>query len=108
DRAAARQVLGVPSLRDHFCIGWVGRLSDEKGPALLLDALVRLPVFPWTACVVGEGPARWALEARAARLGLGERVRWYGGVAGARRLYPAFDGCVVRARPEGTALVVSG
>src|SRR5207245_6402364 len=85
DRAAARQVLGVPSLRDHFCIGWVGRLSDEKGPALLLDALVRLPVFPWTACVVGEGPARRALEARAARLGLGERVRWYGGVAGARR-----------------------
>ena len=106
DRAAARQVLGVPSRRDHFCIGWVGRLSDEKGPALLLDALARLPVFPWTACVVGEGPARRALEARAARLGLGERVRWYGGVAGARRLYPAFDVFVLSSRTEGTPVVL--
>jgi len=106
DRAAARRVLGLPSLRDHFCIGWVGRLSDEKGPALLLDALARLPVFPWTACVVGEGPARRALEARAARLGLGERVRWYGGVAGARRLYPAFDVFVLSSRTEGTPVVL--
>jgi glycosyltransferase involved in cell wall biosynthesis len=42
---------------------YVGKLSDEKGVGLLLDALERLPEV--RAVVVGFGPEREALEARA-------------------------------------------
>src|SRR5207247_9756428 len=37
---------------------------------------------------------------------LGERGRWDGGVAGARRLYPAFDVVVLSSRTEGTPVVL--
>ena len=42
---------------------YVGKLSDEKGVGLLLDALDRLPEV--RAVIVGFGPEREALEARA-------------------------------------------
>ncbi|PYP94632.1 MAG: hypothetical protein DMD38_15250 [Gemmatimonadetes bacterium] len=104
DRAAARRALGEH--HDSLCIGWVGRLSDEKGPDVFLESLARLRDLPWTACVLGEGPARGTLEARATALGLGERVQWHGGVAGAGRLYAAFDVFVLSSRTEGTPMVL--
>ncbi len=104
DRAAARGALGEP--HDDPCIGWVGRLSDEKGPDVFLEALARLRDLPWMACVLGEGPAREALEARAAALGLRDRVHWHGRVAGAGRLYRAFDLFVLSSRTEGTPMAL--
>lgn len=104
DRAAARRAVG----EDHNdpCLGWVGRLSDEKGPDVFLDALAGLRDLPWTACVLGEGPRRRALEARAGALGLRGRVHWHGSVAGAGRLYAAFDVFVLSSRTEGTPMVL--
>lgn len=40
DRSGARRALGVPL--DGFRIGWVGRLTPEKGPDLMIDALGRI------------------------------------------------------------------
>ena len=56
----------------------VGRLSPEKGQALLLQAVARLlPDYPglvvWFA---GTGPLQGELEAEARRLGLDGRVRF--------------------------------
>lgn len=65
---------------EKFRIAIVGRLVAVKGHRILLDALAaarnRLPPF---AChVIGEGPERGDLEARAESLGLAGEVRFLG------------------------------
>jgi len=103
-RAAARQALGLPA--DRLVLGWVGRLSVEKGPDVLLDALARLRDLPLTAAVLGSGSAREALEQRTRELGLDGQVRWYGMVPEAMRLFAAFDVFVLSSRTEGTPIVL--
>jgi len=104
DREAARRALGIP--RDRFAVGWVGRLSYEKGPDVLLDALPHLSDLPLVASVVGDGVMRIPLHARASGLRLGGRIRWRGAVPDAGRLIPAFDVCVLSSRTEGTPMVL--
>ena len=61
---------------------FVGRLIDEKRVDLLLDAMRLLGdrgMRPRCA-IIGDGPQRPALEAHAARLGIAERVGFYGRV----------------------------
>ncbi len=56
-----------------------GRLVRQKRVDLMLDALPLLPAGSGARLVLlGEGPQRAALERRAARLGLAERVRFEG------------------------------
>ncbi len=104
DRVAARRALGIP--RDDFVVGWVGRLSHEKGPDVLLDAIPHLRDVPLGVSVVGTGARRAALQARARDLGLNGRVRWHGAVPDADRLFPAFDVFVLSSRTEGTPVVL--
>ena len=54
----------------------VASLYASKGHAIVLDALARLaPTHPDVVyAVVGDGPQRRRLEARARELGLAERV----------------------------------
>ncbi len=103
-RSAARELLGVPDGR--YLLGWVGRLSKEKGCDVLLDALALLADIPFQLAVLGDGRERSELEARAANLGIGDRVRWHGTVADASRLFPAFDAFVLSSRTEGTPIVL--
>jgi glycosyltransferase involved in cell wall biosynthesis len=104
-RAAARARLGVAS--DGVRIGWVGRLSPEKGADVLVDAVAhlrhstRVPVS-----VVGDGADGAALRARAAERGVGEQITWHSTVPNAGRLLPAFDVLVLSSRTEGTPMVV--
>jgi len=53
-------------------VGWTGVLRDWHGLELLLDALA--PLHDTRLLIVGDGPARAALEARAAALGISDRV----------------------------------
>ncbi len=99
----ARLALGVGG---KFCVGWVGRLSAEKHPELLLKALDLLRDLPICTAVLGEGRRRRALERRVQRAGLRERVRWCGVVPVAERLFPAFDAFVLSSRTEGTPMVL--
>ena len=103
--ASARATLGAPE--GAFHVGWVGRLSREKGPDVLLEALARLPAdLDWTATVVGEGSLRPGLEARVAQPPLRGRVRLAGRVDDAARLFSAFDAIVLSSRTEGTPVVL--
>jgi glycosyltransferase involved in cell wall biosynthesis len=103
-RAAVRSEMGVsPEL---FHVGWVGRLSHEKGADVLLEALPALSDLPVLLSFVGDGPERPALEARARELGVAERVRWLGFVEDASRLLPALDAFVLSSRTEGTPIVL--
>ena len=104
DRAAARRTLGLSD--DRFVLGWVGRLSFEKGPDLLIDAVTRLRDLPVTAAILGGGRARTVLEKRVAQQDLGDHVRWYGVVPDAMRLFAAFDVFVLSSRTEGTPIVL--
>ena len=103
-RDDARARLGLPA--DAFRIGWIGRLSPEKGPDVMLRALGRLPEDDAHLSVVGDGPERSRLGALAADLGVAPRVSWHGVIAGAARLLKAFDVVVLSSRSEGTPVVL--
>lgn len=104
DRATARRKLGLSD--DAFTVGWVGRLSHEKGPDVLIDALGHLTDLPTKVSMVGAGPAREALGARAVALGVGERITWHGVVGDAASLFRAFDVFVLSSRTEGSPMVL--
>jgi glycosyltransferase involved in cell wall biosynthesis len=65
--------------RDPRRILFVGRLNAQKAPMLLVEALAALP-RDTTLELVGEGTLREALVARAASLGVAERVTFAGTV----------------------------
>lgn len=104
DRAEARDALGVP--RGGTRIGWVGRVSPEKGPDVLIDALARLARPHVQLSVVGDGPSLKAVQARATGLGVGGQVTWHGLVPDAGRLLAAFDVLVLSSRTEGTPIIL--
>jgi glycosyltransferase involved in cell wall biosynthesis len=104
ERDAARRALGIPA--EAFHVGWVGRLSSEKGPDVMLEALGRLRDLSFVASFIGDGPERPALERRAAELGLEGRVLWHGLVPEAGRWFRAFDVLVLSSRREGTPIVL--
>jgi glycosyltransferase involved in cell wall biosynthesis len=62
---------------------FVGRLVENKGPHVALEALAvaRAEGQDVRLRVLGDGPLRGRLEARAARLGLRASVTWHGHVA---------------------------
>ncbi|MEN8374967.1 MAG: glycosyltransferase [Gemmatimonadota bacterium] len=103
--AEARRALGASPTDFH--IGWVGRLSPEKGPDVFLEALARLPAdLSWRASIVGDGPLRRSMEDRAAALGLDGRTRFAGELANAARLMCGFDVVVLSSRREGTPVTL--
>src|SRR5437870_4014410 len=103
-RDSARSVLRVAPRQFH--IGWVGRLTAEKGADVLLAALGHLGDLPLTVSVLGDGRARHELEALAARRGVAGRVHWFGRVPDAARLFAGFDAFVLSSRTEGTPIVL--
>lgn len=104
-RAEARAALGVPA--DGFRVGFVGRLSREKGADVLVAAAAgRLRSQGVYVSVLGDGRERTALEAAAAALGLGGCVTWHGVVPDAGQLMRAFDVMVMPSRTEGTPIAL--
>lgn len=63
---------------DHAVLA-VGRLVEKKGFDVLIDAVAQLPGV--RVRIIGEGPLRTALEARAASGGAGDRVELAGSMA---------------------------
>lgn len=101
---ATRAEVGVPE--GAFHVGWVGRLSPEKGADVLVRALLQLTDLPVAVSFVGDGAERARLEAMASRSGVAERIRWHGLVSDAERLYPTFDAFVLCSHTEGTPMVL--
>lgn len=102
-RSAARRQLGIND--EALVVGWVGRLSREKGPDVMLDALVECDPS-WRLSIIGEGPELDQLTRQAAELGIAERILWHGAVAGAGSLLTAFDALVLSSRTEGTPITL--
>ncbi len=87
-------------------------LIPVKDQALLLEALARVPAgghdVAATLTLAGDGPLRPDLEARARRLGLGERVRFAGALLhdALPELYRVHDVFVLTSRHEAQCLAV--
>ncbi|HEY0674210.1 MAG TPA: glycosyltransferase [Longimicrobiales bacterium] len=104
-RADARQKLALP--QDGAVIGWIGRLSPEKGPDLFLQALATAQVDA-RAVLIGDGPELPRLQSMInalpeelrARISLAGYQRDAGGLIG------AFDLLVLSSRSEGTPMVI--
>jgi glycosyltransferase involved in cell wall biosynthesis len=64
---------------DPFTLGFVGRLKDNKGLDLLIDALAQLPAI-CRVVFIGNGPMKSMLEEQATRLGVADRVIFKGGL----------------------------
>lgn len=84
-------------------IGSVGCLAARKDYGTLLEALALLERrgVDWRAELVGDGPEREPLQARARALGLGPRVRFLGERDDVETLLPGFDVFVLSSREEG-------
>lgn len=80
------------------------RLDDQKGHETLLEAVAEVPEA--TFVLAGEGPKRAELEARAAQLGLGERVRFLGRREDVPALLAACDVFCLPSLYEGSSLAV--
>ena len=103
NREQAREELGIAGPR--CWIGWVGRLSAEKAPELMLRALSGLPASVGLV-MVGDGRERASLEALAQSLGIAGRVRFAGLLPDAAQRMKAFDLLVLSSRTEGTPMVL--
>jgi glycosyltransferase involved in cell wall biosynthesis len=103
ERASARERLRLP--RSDRLIGWVGRLSREKGPDVMIRAMAHLPA-EIGAVIVGDGPERGALARLADELGVSSRISWAGPVRGVGECMAAFDAFVISSRTEGTPMVL--
>ncbi len=103
-RAEARRTLGVPP--DVPLVGGIGQLIPRKAFQVLVEARGLLRErHPRVECVLlGEGPERPRLEARARELGV--RLHLPGFVSDPYPALSAFDVAVLPSRAEGMPLVV--
>jgi glycosyltransferase involved in cell wall biosynthesis len=109
DREKARETLGLASTVP--IVGWVGRLSTEKGPDVMLEATTLMRGSKPRVSYLGDGPERMALEAQerdgVAKAALDcDQVHFHGTVPDADRLLRAFDVLVLSSRTEGTPMIL--
>lgn len=104
-RADARRELGLGPA--GVIVVGTAMLRPEKRLDLLLAAVARIePASDLTVVVVGDGPERAALEARATLLGLGSRIRFLGARTDVARILAAADIGVLCSDREGTPLAL--
>jgi glycosyltransferase involved in cell wall biosynthesis len=90
-----------------FVIGTVARLDPVKDLGTLLDAAVRVRAErPVVIAIVGDGPERSALEARARTLGIDSQARFLGHREDARRWLAGCDVYVNCSVSEGVSLTI--
>jgi glycosyltransferase involved in cell wall biosynthesis len=105
-RAEARARLGLPP--EAFVVAGVGRLVPIKGFDLLVGALadVAARVPDTHVLLIGEGADRAALEARAAALGVADRLHITGSVTDVMAWLAGADVLAAPSRNEGMGRVL--
>lgn len=104
ERQAARAAFGLPE--GGLVVGWIGRLSPEKGPDILVESVPLSRREDFTVSIVGTGRQAEGLQARSRTLGLQDRIRFHGMVPDAGAMIRAFDLLVISSRTEGTPMVL--
>ena len=103
----------IPSLRHlappgGLLVGWVGRLTHDKGPDLFLRAIAQVrPHFPDARyLLVGEGPYRPQVERLIADLALGDVVHLLGQRSDMPAVYASCDLMISSSRQEGLPMAI--
>jgi glycosyltransferase involved in cell wall biosynthesis len=88
---------------DAFVVASVGRLSQEKGHAYLLQALAAArTAIPSIVCLIaGDGPLRHSLQSQVRTLGLENVCRFLGDVPDIEAIFAAADVTVLSSLFEG-------
>ncbi len=97
ERRTARETLGIPDRAQ--VVAFVGRLSPEKGPEVLLGAARGSGLL---VLVAGDGPLRGVLEAE----GAGRALRFLGFVPDVGQVLAAADLLALPSRTEGLPMAV--
>ncbi len=97
--ALAERLRSLPRPR----IAVVGRLSQEKGADIFLEAFAALTREGTSASAIlaGDGPERAALEAQASALGIRDRVTFLGHLPSTGVVYSESEMVVLPSRSEG-------
>lgn len=66
---------------EEVIVGYLGRITEEKGLKTLLYALYQIQSQPWRLVVVGAGPYEQAFDGLAKQLGLSDRIIRVGYIA---------------------------
>jgi glycosyltransferase involved in cell wall biosynthesis len=109
--------VNVEEIRHRYRIGpmdptllFVGRLSWQKGPDLLLESIpfVLRHRSDVKFVFVGDGHMRWDLDRRMHQLGVSHAVRFLGGVTGdeLHRIFRSSDAVCVPSRNEPFGIVI--
>jgi glycosyltransferase involved in cell wall biosynthesis len=104
DRVSARAILGIPP--DARVVGWVGRLSHEKGPDIASDVAREALGGAELLLMVGDGPMRPSLTAAMQSDPRPARARLAGAWPNIATLLGAFDLLVISSRSEGLPMVL--
>jgi glycosyltransferase involved in cell wall biosynthesis len=99
-RAAVRRELG---LGDRWTLGLIGRMTGQKGHAVLIEALRRIKetLPPFRLLLVGDGPLRSELEEKTRRAGLEDNVMFMGVRQDVPEILAALDVLVMPSLSEG-------
>lgn len=102
-RHEARLALGLSSA--DIVIGWVGRLSHEKGPDIAIEALHEVSAANIQLVFIGDGPMSGGLRQQISAAALDSRVHLLGAKSHAARYLRAFDVLLMSSRTEGTPVI---
>lgn len=104
-RSEARAALGITTTRP--VVGWIGRVSIEKGADLFAQALAQIPEASRPlAVVIGGGPEDERVRSVVNQLGLQNDIMLAGERPNAGSLLKAFDALVLSSRTEGLPMVL--
>jgi glycosyltransferase involved in cell wall biosynthesis len=104
-RVDVRRTLDLPL--DRPVAGMIGRLTEQKGHAILFDALAQTPALQNVHLIVaGDGDLRESLRNRAEALGLSPRVHFLGVRRDVGDLLNAIDVFVLPSLWEGLPLAL--
>lgn len=84
----------------------IGRIAEQKGHAIALDALHKLTDISCTLTIVGEGEKKEALMRYAEKIGVSDRVIWKQPTQQVAEEYRGADIVLVPSRWEGLGIVV--
>jgi len=105
DVAGIRERAAAPPAPERdpaaFTVVHAGRMSSQKNQALLLEAFARFRNEAAELWMLGDGPLRPTLEARARALGIAHQVRWLGFQANPYPFFRAADCFALSSDHEG-------
>ncbi len=106
ETARLRSELGLEP--GHRAIAVIGRLSPEKGQTVFLDAVAKIhgDVPEARFLLVGAGPSREELAARAEALGIASKVVFCGNRGDIERVYALAEIVVIPSLTEGLPVVL--